>query len=236
MIRIAVVEDEQQYVEQITDYLRKYQEERKEELSVTVFRDGDGISANYQGQFDIIFMDIQMKFVDGMTAAEEIRKMDQEVVIIFITNMQQYAIRGYAVDALDYVLKPVNYFAFCERLERAIIRMKKRTEHFITVSVKGGMVKLDVSHIYYVESQRHNLIYHTDAKEYISTGTMKEMVDTMEKLDFFQIHKGILVNLEHVDGIEEGCANVHGELIPISRSRKNDFMRALTDYVSGNMK
>ena len=66
-----------------------------------------------------------MKFMDGMSAAEEIRKVDTEVVIIFITNMAQYAIRGYAVDALDYVLKPVSYFAFSQRLSRAIGRMKK---------------------------------------------------------------------------------------------------------------
>lgn len=236
MIQIAVVEDEQTYVDQITEYLRRYQEERKEDLNVTVFRDGDGILADYHTQFDIIFMDIQMKFVDGMTAAEEIRKMDQEVVIIFITNMQQYAIRGYAVDALDYVLKPVNYFAFCERLERAIGRMKKRKTHFVTIPVKGGMVKLDISQVYYVESQGHNLIYHTDVKEYISAGTIKEIVGTLENIHFCQIHKGILVNLEHVDGIEESSANVHGELLPISRSRKNDFMKSLTNYVSEVMK
>ena len=63
-----------------------------------------------------------MKFVDGMTAAEEIRKMDSEVVIIFITNMTQYAIRGYEVDALDYVLKPVSYFAFSQKLKRDVYK------------------------------------------------------------------------------------------------------------------
>ncbi len=75
-------------------------------------------------------MDVEMKFMDGMSAAEEIRKMDTEVVIIFITNMAQYAIRGYAVDALDYVLKPVSYFAFSQRLNRAIGRMKKRDKDY----------------------------------------------------------------------------------------------------------
>ena len=64
---------------------------------------------NYSGDFDIILMDIQMKYMDGMTAAEQIRKLDSEVIIMFITNMTQYAIRGYEVDALDYVVKPVEY-------------------------------------------------------------------------------------------------------------------------------
>ena len=79
----------------------------------------------YQSQYDIILMGIEMKFVNGMTAAEKIRKMDSEVVIIFITNMAQYAIRGYAVDDLDYVLKPVSYFAFSQKLVRVLNRMKK---------------------------------------------------------------------------------------------------------------
>ena len=94
MIRIAVVEDEEYYVNQLTGYLNEYQKTEKEELDITVYRDGDAVTAEYKSQFDIILMDIQMKFVDGMTAAEEIRKMDSEVVIIFITNMTQYAIRG----------------------------------------------------------------------------------------------------------------------------------------------
>ena len=102
MIRIAVVEDEEYYVNQLTGYLNEYQKTEKEELDITVYRDGDAVTAEYKSQFDIILMDIQMKFVDGMTAAEEIRKMDSEVVIIFITNMTRYAIRGYEVDALDY--------------------------------------------------------------------------------------------------------------------------------------
>ena len=74
--------------------------------------------------------------------------MDSEVVIIFITNMAQYAIRGYAVDALDFVLKPVSYFAFSQRLYRAIERMKKREAKVIMVNIKGGMVRLNIANIY----------------------------------------------------------------------------------------
>ena len=101
MIRIAVVEDEELYISQLLQYLEDYQKEEKEEFHIKVFRDGDGITSDYKAQYDIILMDIQMKFIDGMTAAEEIRKVDSEVVIIFITNMSQYAIRGYEVGALD---------------------------------------------------------------------------------------------------------------------------------------
>ena len=80
MVKIAIVEDEENYISEIKEYLKQYEEESGEKFSVTVYGDGDGIVSRYKGQFDIILMDIQMKFLDGMTAAEEIRRMDPEAV------------------------------------------------------------------------------------------------------------------------------------------------------------
>lgn len=230
MIRIAVVEDEEYYVNQLTGYLNEYQKTEKEELDITVYRDGDAVTAEYKSQFDIILMDVEMKFMDGMSAAEEIRKVDTEVVIIFITNMAQYAIRGYAVDALDYVLKPVSYFAFSQRLNRAISRMKKREQKVITVNIKGGAVRINIANIYYIESQGHNLVLHTILGDYESAGTMKEVEEKLQGLNFCRGNKGYLINLQHVDGIQDGCAVVKGEPLLLSRSRKKEFMEALTNY------
>ena len=139
MVRIAIVEDEKLYEKQLEGFLHQYEKERKETFEITLFTDGDEIVENYRAQFDIILMDIQMQFMDGMTAAEAIREVDSEVIIIFITNLRQYAIRGYAVDALDYVVKPISYFAFSERLNRAVRRLKKRTKHTIIVKIRGGI-------------------------------------------------------------------------------------------------
>ena len=231
MIRIALVEDDPTYREQMRGYLERYGKESGEKLSVTEFTDGDEIALNYKAGFDIILMDSEMKFMDGMTAAEEISKVDPEVVIIFITNMAQYAIRGYAVDALDYVLKPVSYFAFSQRLERAIGRMKRRARRYMTIAIRGGARKLDISRILYVESQGHNLVFVTDGEEHTTTGTIREVEEKLESFGFFRCNKGCLVNLEHVDGVRDGCAIVGGHALPISRGRKNEFLAALTDYV-----
>lgn len=230
MIQIAVVEDEQEYIDTITEYLQRFEQEQNTKIQITVYRDGDGITEGYKAQFDIILMDIQMKFVDGMTAAEEIRRMDSEVIIIFITNMTQYAIRGYEVGALDYILKPVTYFAFSQKLKKAVTRLEKRKKISVLVQVKGGMVRLNAGDIYYVESQGHNLIYHTADGEYTSYGTLKSVEEELGQYGFCRGNKCYLINLEHVDGIRDKCAVVHGKSLQLSRPRLNGFMQELTRY------
>ena len=109
MIRLAIVEDEEVYVNTLMDYLKKFQSETEYEIETVWFRDGCDITDGYKGDYDVILMDIQMKFMDGMSAAQKIREMDTEVVIVFITNMTDYAIRGYEVGAMDYIVKPITY-------------------------------------------------------------------------------------------------------------------------------
>lgn len=231
MIKIAIVDDDISYANQLEEYLRKYESDFSESFEVKVYLDGDTLVEDYHSQFDIIFMDVEMRFMDGMSAAEEIRKVDKEVVIIFITNMPQYAIRGYAVEALDYILKPVNYFAFSQRLSRAISRMKKREQKSLIIPVKGGSVRLDVGTIHYIESQGHDIIYHTTTGEYVSTGTMKELEESLKSFHFFRGSKWYLINLQQVEALGDGSAKLKGgKDVPLSRGRKKEFMEALAQY------
>ena len=236
MIRIAIVEDDLGYTRQLREYLERYRQEQGEAIEVTEYTDGDEIVEGYRSQFDIILMDVEMRFMDGMTAAREIRAMDNQVVILFITNMAQYAIQGYEVDALDYVLKPVSYFAFSQRLERAITRLKGRTRKYIAVPVKGGVRKLDVSDIFYVESQDHDLTFHTRSGSLRSGMTMRQAEEQLAGAHFFRGNNSYLINLEHVDGIQDGCAVVRGELLRLSQPRKNAFLEALSDYMGEVLK
>lgn len=234
MIRIAIVEDEESYISVLKEYLERYKQESGEQIEITVYHDGDEIAAFYRAQFDIILMDIEMKFIDGMTAAEEIRRVDSSVQIIFITNAPQYAIRGYEVGALDYILKPVSYFTFSQKLGRAEAKLKKRARKWITIPVKGGVMRMELSDVYYIESEGHNLVYHTREGTAVSSGTMKSVEETMLGLDFSRINKCYLVNLEHVDGVQDKYAVVHGEKLLISRPRMKQFMQELTRYWGGN--
>lgn len=230
MIRVAIVEDEHAYAMQLQEYLHQYEKDNGEVFEISFFTDGDEIVHRYKPQYDIILMDVEMKFLDGMSAAEEIRKVDTEVVIIFITNMPQYAIRGYAVDALDYVLKPVSYFAFTQRLSRAIGRMRKREMKTISVSVKGGTIRLDAANIYYVESQGHTLLLHTASGIYEASGTMRDMEELLREMNFYRGNKGYLINLAYVEGVKEGYAVMKKDKLLLSRARKKEFMEALAHY------
>ena len=178
-----------------------------------------------------------MRFMDGMSAAEEIRRSDKEVVIIFITNMPQYAIRGYAVEALDYILKPVSYFAFSQRLSRAISRMKKREQRSVIIPVKGGTVRVEASSIQYIESQGHSIIYHTTGGDYVSSGTMKDSEEALRELHFFRGSKWYLINLQQVEGLDDDIAKLKGgKTVALSRGRKKEFMEALAQYWGEVMK
>lgn len=231
MIRVAIVEDERACAEMLQEYLCRYEKESGENIQIRVFEDGEDIAIGYRAEYDIILMDIEMKFMDGMSAAEAIRQADEEVTIIFITNMAQYAIRGYAVNALDYVLKPVSYFAFSQRFERAVRKMRKKQKHYVVIKVKGGSKKIGTEDIYYIESQGHNLYFHTNEGVEETAGTMKDMEEKLEPLHFCRCNKGYLVNLNHVDGIKEGMVKVGGDMLVISRPRKKVFQETLASYM-----
>ena len=237
MIKIAIVEDDINYSSQLTEYLGRYEADFGESFDISTYFDGDAIVEDYHSQFDIILMDVEMRFMDGMSAAEEIRRSDKEVVIIFITNMPQYAIRGYAVEALDYILKPVSYFAFSQRLNRAISRMKKREQRSVIIPVKGGTVRVEASSIQYIESQGHSIIYHTTGGDYVSSGTMKDSEEALRELHFFRGSKWYLINLQHVEGLDDDIAKLKGgKTVALSRGRKKEFMEALAQYWGEVMK
>lgn len=167
----------------------KYQQEKNCHFQITHFSDGDEIALGYKGGYDLILMDIEMTFMDGMSAAEEIRRADPEVLIIFITNSPQYAIKGYAVQALDYILKPLSYYAFCQRMNHVRELLGRRQKHFLTVPCAGGVQKLDASDIYYVEICDHDLLFHTKQGEVHSTGSMRDVEQKLPPENFFRSSK-----------------------------------------------
>ena len=233
MIKIAIVEDEAMYAKQLEEFLHQYEAENHEAFDITIYSDGDQIVNKYKSQFDIILMDVEMKFMDGMSAAEEIRKMDSEVVIIFITNMAQYAIHGYEVEAVDYVLKPLSYADFAMKVQKALRYIARNEDANVKLCTKDGMIHLAVSDIYYIEVRSHYLIYHTTREEYMVRGVMKETEEQFAKYHFARCSHGYLINLKYVQSVNGNIVTVAGEEIALSRSKKNDFMEAFARYIGG---
>jgi DNA-binding LytR/AlgR family response regulator len=216
MIRLAIVEDDEHVADTIKNYVMRYADDNGRHIEISLYRDGDQIADNYKPNYDIILMDIQMSFMDGMTAAQLIREKDQEVIIIFITNLAKYALQGYTVDAFDFIVKPVQFFSFSRRLDRAVNKMAKKAKDSIIVHASDGVHKLDVEDIFYIESLGHRLIFHTRAGSLdIKYVTMQDTEKKLAPLNFFRSNKGYLVNLEYVEGVVDGCAIVHGDRLII---------------------
>lgn len=229
--KIAVVDDNHQSAQQIKDYIVRYSQETGDEFDVFYFSDGEEITDNYKPIYDIIFMDVEMRWMDGFTAAEQIRQFDANVIIIFITNMYQYAVRGYAVDALSYLVKPVPFFAFSQELSRALFNLNKRKKSYQFFINDSGYERVDTADILYFESMQHKIIAYTKDKTYSVTGTMREIEAKLEGENFFRCNNGYLVNLAEVTGIKDNCALVGKHMLLISRPRKKEFIDALTEFI-----
>ena len=235
LLRVAIVEDDDSYAETLQEYLNKYEQENEVRFQVVRYEDGADLVEKYHGDFDILIMDIELKFMDGMTAAQHIRKMDSNVIIIFVTNMPQFALKGYQVDALDYVLKPISYYAFSQRLARALERMERRsTKKYITLHLKGRVQKVNILNIMYIEALQHDLIYHMDRDgvTYTVRGIIKDLEANLKDYYFFRCHKGYLVNLAYVESVGEATVQIGEEQIPVAKLRKKELLNEFNRYIS----
>ena len=234
MIRTAIVEDEDSAAKVLTDCLNKYTEETGTVFSVERFVNAESFLEGYKDKYDIVFMDIEMEQMDGMTAARKLRGIDKAVTLIFVTNMAQFAINGYEVDALDFIVKPVRYYDFVFRIKKAIGRLSSDERKCISVNTAGGgFAKLIVSEIKYVEIMKHSIVYHCESGDYETYGTLKGVEAMLGGEAFARCNSCYLVNLKYVNSVKEYTVDVAGEKLKISQPKKKEFMRALNNYIGG---
>ena len=237
-MKIDILEDERDVAEKIKQYIAKYFEKRGggESLELHSYADAYELLENYRADFDVLFMDIQLNMMTGMEAAERIRRQDSRVLIVFVTNLAQYAVEGYQVNAFDFILKPVDYNGFAMKLDRIARELEHRSDDvFVNLKTKDGYVRLNVARIAYVEVRAHDLIYHADGETVAVRGTLKNAASELEGRYFSLCNSCYLVNLACVKRANKTVVLNTGEELPISQGKRKQFLSELAKYMGGTI-
>ena len=233
MLRIAIVEDTLTDRSHLNELIDRYSLECGDVCSITEFSDGPAFLNGYQPVYDLVLLDVEMPVMDGLETARELRALDTSVLVMFITNMAQYALKGYEVDALDYVLKPVSYYAFALKLRKAQRILRERSQACLLLPFDDELRRVPVSSILYVEVADHKLCYHTYEGNSVVTGSLKVLERELAKHHFARCNNCYLVNLIHVRSITPEVVWVEDTPLKISRPRRKEFTQALSDYYGG---
>lgn len=242
MIRIAIVEDEKVYSDLIKEYLDRYLKENKDDIigfDISVYDNAISFLENYKpSRCDLVFLDIMMPHIDGMRAAEKLREVDNSVIIIFITNMGDYAVRGYDVNATAFIKKPVSYAEFEAKLKRAVDEIKKRDSRVIIVHSGTKEIKLLLRDLKYIEVYGHTCTFHMTTGENIeSRNTLGTLYKKLKQYDFVMISNSYLINMRYIDLIEGNTLKIGNDELMISRLKKKEFMQRFNEWAaSGGIK
>ena len=233
MIRVAIVEDDSAERERLRACLRWLEESEGMRFHVAEFASGTAFIGSFQPVYDLIFMDIEMPGMDGMETARALRKMDASVLLIFVTNMAQYAIAGYEVEALDFILKPVNRYSFAIKMKRAAARIPKRIEEYVAIKCEGELRQVPIASVRWLDIDGHYVVYHTTEGDFEEYGTLKEAYGKLNRSFFVFANRGCLVNLYHVSAVNKNSVTVGGSQLDISRPQKKSFLAAMSDFMGG---
>lgn len=237
MPKIAIVEDEADAADALAAFINRYGTEKNEEFAIVRFSSAMDFEVTRQ-RFDLVFMDIQMPGINGMEAAHLMRTYDSETPIIFVTNLAQYAVKGYEVDALDFIVKPVTYFNFRMRMERAMRRIARNGERSVVINTRDGIRVANLSDIEYVEVNKHDLSYHlaNEDEPLVVYGSLRAFEEEVAGGPFVRISNSCLVNMNRIRSVHGGSLRTHGgQELFFSRSRKREAVATITGFLGGSI-
>lgn len=236
MLHITIVEDNKEDAAILISYLERYSRENDMEIQYRHFENGLLFLQQYYGEYDVIFMDIDMPLISGMNTARRLREIDSSVLLIFVTALARFALNGYEVGAFDFIVKPIKYNFFTIKMQR--VRKKLSSEKRKKLLIKTGEKTVSVyeDEILYVDIYNHVLSVHTQDNVISSRGTIKKIMQMLDRTNFALCNKSCVVNLRFVEMIDgDDVVLTGGERQQISRLRKTEFMQQIADYY-GNRK
>lgn len=235
MISIAVIEDENIIRQDILEYLKRYMVENDYSYQVKDFSSAESFFFSQVNSYDIILMDINLPGLNGYEAAKQLREKNNSSVIVFVTSLAQYAIKGYEVNALDFMIKPLTYYSFALKMRRAVNEIKRNIEETVVIKSKTQINIIKIKDIHYVEVSSHTVIYHTKLGNFFATGTMKKIEEQLTDYHFVLCNQCYLVNLRYVSSVEGMTVQVGKDELSISRPKRKEFMHSLNEYIAGHL-
>lgn len=231
MWNIAIIEDEEAMSNQLVSYFAKFGKDYNESFSFAIFNNAETFLKNYKKEYSVVLMDINLPGMNGMECVKKLREIDDTVLVVFVTNLSQFAVDGYEVKAFDFVVKPISYYNFSLKLKRALSHLSSLNNYELIISTKDKKYFININQLIYIEIRNHTIIYHLVNEEIKGSGTLKSLYINLKKHHFAFCNQCYLVNLAFVKGIDDGFLLINNEKIRIASSRKKSFMQELTAYI-----
>ena len=215
MVRIKILEDDPADRDTLIECLRKYEREQGQSFSITAYDNPSDFMDNYHMDADLIFMDIELPGINGIETSHQLR-----------------AINGYEVDALDFVIKPINYYRFSSMMLRALRNLPVRDEKEVILQAAGTIRRMRISQIYYVEIQDHLLLYHTDMGRIEAWGKLSDVEAELDTYNFARCSSAHLVNMQHITSVSKTEVIVGSTKLPISQRKRKAFCDRVIAYLN----
>lgn len=230
-VRIAICDDEEIYRVQLKTVLDRLLV--NDEYDIDTFSDGNILCGAFsECPYDLVFLDIEMPSVDGITLAKRIRSVSESVFIVFLTSHIEYALEGYEVNALRYLTKPVDINKLKDVIKHVQEKQKKARQ--IIIREDGEEIVIDVGDVIYMEAMDKNVRIVTSGGEFVTRYNIGDYEEELKNDGFFRIHRGYLISLSKIKKLVKNDVVMEGDTaLPVSRSNLKPLKDAFYSYVEG---
>ena len=174
--------------------------------------------------------------LDGLETARFIRKINKENILIFVTNMAQFAIKGYEVDALDFILKPPSMAPIAYVMDKAMKRLDGGgAKAQFSLKTSDGTISLSANDITYVEVFDHNPVYHTTRGDYTVRGRLSDLTGKLDPDRFVMCNRSFIVNLRHVSNVTSDSLLIGDTRISVSKSHRKELMKRFSSFLGDSL-